>query len=603
VSESALGHSPSSTGLRDRVNQWARPALIFALACLAYFLCLRFVFPGYFHPLYPHHNDFYSAPGLSANPRPLTAYLHWPRPLGFLFMDIVGRLGLQGYMLVVALVSLANAALVVHVLRRLTGIRADYGIALCYFALLFVQPGFYINYIHDTLATLSLCYLLLAVLAWCAYRESGKQRWLGACAALFFLIAFTKETYFVSAAVLFLGLLFLAKPAERKACLGLLAVLGVFEVAGLWANTHSVNPFVDPSAGGTSAYYISFAPGSVIRLWWAYLKALLNPVTAALAALALVQAFRLGRTIVVGAVSVLAGICAVLPHTVIPNHFDSTYASVAAPLVFLPVLLLTGILPRRTIGRLSIYVVLVLAFIGAIRMNGPQYAARQWTLAQEKVNRNVLKDWARLKALPASDRKILVAGIKSPFQPFYVSDYIRFEFGRDREWTVITPREFETQRQEPVTLVHAAGVDVAAFDHAFVFDEDGRLAREWTGAQLREAAANVDRPIPAKDEVLVPALAPVRAALAAEPDKWFLHLRAGVLFWEWGDPVDAETFLLRSAQLSEDKNPYPFYFLGLIRESERRPIEARALFEKAVALDGPNPNPALREALGRIKTP
>ena len=36
-----------------------------AIAAAAYWACLQFVYPGYFHPLYPHHDDFYFPPGLS----------------------------------------------------------------------------------------------------------------------------------------------------------------------------------------------------------------------------------------------------------------------------------------------------------------------------------------------------------------------------------------------------------------------------------------------------------------------------------------------------------------------------------------------------------
>ena len=66
---------------------------LFALpiAAVAYFLCLQFVFPGYFHPLTPHHNDFYFPPGLSFDGHSLLEKLTWPRPFGFIAFQILGN--------------------------------------------------------------------------------------------------------------------------------------------------------------------------------------------------------------------------------------------------------------------------------------------------------------------------------------------------------------------------------------------------------------------------------------------------------------------------------------------------------------------------------
>jgi len=42
-------------------------------------------------------------------------------------------------------------------------------------------------------------YLLLALHAWMEYRETGRERYVAVCCALMLLLAFTKETYFLSA--------------------------------------------------------------------------------------------------------------------------------------------------------------------------------------------------------------------------------------------------------------------------------------------------------------------------------------------------------------------------------------------------------------------
>ncbi|HVP47579.1 MAG TPA: hypothetical protein VMT32_13380, partial [Bryobacteraceae bacterium] len=171
---------------------------LLAIAALAYFLCLQFVFPGYFHPLVPHHDDFYFPPGLTYDGHSIAEKLQWPRPLGFLAMEVLGILGLEGYLLVLVLITLANAALTMALAQRIFGQPVSWFVALVYCILLFAHPDFYVDYLHDAFGTLSYFYLILAMNAWYRYREKSDWRWVVACALLLLLIGFTKETYFVS---------------------------------------------------------------------------------------------------------------------------------------------------------------------------------------------------------------------------------------------------------------------------------------------------------------------------------------------------------------------------------------------------------------------
>ncbi len=115
---------------------WWRILATFATVSAAYVLCLWGAFPGYFDPLYPLHSDFYFSPGLSIRNPALWAYFDWPRPIGYLTADLLGRLGLQGFIASLILVTLVNATLTLELVRRVTNRNIPVLLSLLYCFLL-----------------------------------------------------------------------------------------------------------------------------------------------------------------------------------------------------------------------------------------------------------------------------------------------------------------------------------------------------------------------------------------------------------------------------------------------------------------------------------
>src|SRR3974377_278512 len=74
----------------------------FVLAALSYYLCLRFIQPGYFNPFYPHHVDFYWVPGMAFDLGNWRSYITWARLLGFGTLFVLGQFGLEGSILSLA---------------------------------------------------------------------------------------------------------------------------------------------------------------------------------------------------------------------------------------------------------------------------------------------------------------------------------------------------------------------------------------------------------------------------------------------------------------------------------------------------------------------
>ncbi len=571
---------------------------LFAIAALAYFFCLQFVFPGYFHPLYPHHDDFYFPPGLSFDGHSLLDKLQWPRPLGFLVTELLGKLGLKGYLFVLVLVTLANATLTMSLARRIFGQPISWFIALAYCILLFAHPDFYVDYLHDAFGTLSYLYLILAMHAWYSYRETNGGHWPVICAILVLAIAFTKETYFLSAFCFWMVQIYLCRGAQRRTGVLMLAGSCAFFVAGLAANAYSMKTVLHLQTGATSPYRVSLAPAAVVRGFWFYASRLFHPAVLVLVCGGVAVLYRRREQMIMACALLLAGICALLPYTVLPNHVDSMYAWTGATLAFSPVLFLSRPFNRQAAWRTAATYagVAALAFL-SIRTSTAQYEEHRWTIAQEKANRNIINSYPALKGLDESVRKVLITGLDMPFQPFHTASYIRSEFAAGREWTVLIPESTAADKSEPpVRYRPASAVRLADYDVVFGYGEDGGLLNKWTRTQLQQAATREHT-----DRILFPALNPVLDALAKNPANWEALLRGGVVYFKWGELDAAADYLERSAELSHHQNPYPMFFLGQVRESQGKVSEARRYYSEAVAVDSGQANPVFRAALERVR--
>jgi hypothetical protein len=571
---------------------------LFVIAALAYFFCLQFVFPGYFHPLYPHHDDFYFPPGLSYDGHSLAEKLQWPRPLGFLAMEVLGKLGLKGYLFVLVLVTLINAALTISLARRILGQPISWLMALAYCILLFAHPDFYVDYLHDAFGTLSYFYLILGMHAWYSYRETNHARWTVICSVLLLAIGFTKETYFVSALVFWLIQIYLSRGAQRSMGVMLLAGSCLFFAAGLGANAYSMKTVLHLKTDVTSPYHVSLAPAAVVRGFWFYASRLFHPSVLVLILGGIAVLHRRREQMIVAGALVVAGVCALLPYSVLPNHLDSMYAWTGATLAFLPVLFLSPRFHRQEIWRTAaVYAgVAALTFL-SIGTSRAQYEEHRWTMAQEKVNRKMIDSYPALKGLDGSVRKVLVTGLDMPFQPFHTASYIRAEFGVEREWTVLIPEGAPAAKSEaPVRFSAPSAVQLRDYDVAFGFASDGGLLGKWSRARLQETSTREQT-----DRILFPGLSPIFDALAKDPGNWEALLRGGVVYFKWGEQDAAADYLERSAELSHHQNPYPMFFLGQVREAQRKFPEARRYYSEAVALDSGQANPAFRAALERVR--
>src|SRR5665213_1644427 len=93
--------------------------LLFVFALATYCAVLKFVFPKYLSPLWPHHSDFYIPASVAGGFRDALSYLTWPRPVGMIFFVLIGNLGTRGSIAVIIAITIFNAAISVYLLRRI----------------------------------------------------------------------------------------------------------------------------------------------------------------------------------------------------------------------------------------------------------------------------------------------------------------------------------------------------------------------------------------------------------------------------------------------------------------------------------------------------
>ncbi|HVN82749.1 MAG TPA: hypothetical protein VMW38_27450, partial [Terriglobia bacterium] len=510
----------------------------FLLAVLSYYLCLRFIHPGYFNPLYPHHVDFYGPPGMAYDLENWRSYITWARPVGFGALFVVGQFGLGGSILALTLICLLNSALTVSLVRRMTGEPVSVFAILLFFFSIFSHPYFYWNYRHDLFATLSFGYLISAMHLWWAFQET-KRRWhLIACAALITAMCFTKETYMVSLVVLWIFQIWIIKAETRRTAAWLLAFsilsIGVsilFQVLGGSA-------FVNPKADSASAYAIDFNPSSIAGLYWSYLKTLFNPATALLVLFSFLCNIGNTKRMLHALMFLCMGLAAYLPNAVLPHHFLPKYSWVGATFCFGVTLFVpSSVLPRVAADRLrlglavrpTITVVLLslLAYFGW-RGNDKHYAATRWIIDQEVYNRNILNSFPKLRMLPLVTTNILVAGLDGPFHPFLVPPFICRELGDDRRWTVAIPddqdvRKFKSPihfKRDCVQYLQVSHVDLTTYDYAVGFSNTGILVQEYDGSRLGALGGITPGHLADCDSVLFPSLKDIRQKLKGNSSDW-----------------------------------------------------------------------------------
>ena len=452
--------------------------LVLALGALIWTLLLKFYFPGYLDPFVPFHIDHYIYLGDSAEGYGLGRYIRtYPRPLGNVLFDLLGRLGIRGMLAPVFLLTLVNAGLLVTYLERLTRRAFSFLAIGFFFVLVFGNPESYSSVKEDILAVVCLFCTLVIFHLWQNFVVSGKSANLAAAIVLAILASYVKETYF-AALVLFYLLQSFAYSSKRLVALRMAAVNAAVAFVSLAYNAHLAT-FVNPHARPTDPYYqdwhlFSIVHGLAHLLKWLVLPVPALLVVASLTALAVTKTY---RALAISLASLLLIGAILLPHAVLRNHLEDQYAWLGAFFFFTPVLLASMVLPssrKALAGTAACAVILCLLTLGEYRKDIRGMAG--WLRAQEELQQNLVAALPTVKANSKPGEHELVLGLTLPFNPFRVPGFVRGYFGPDTRWTVVLPDEFPLKSGLTTEMVHRADLKPDSYDHIFVFDPDAHLS-------------------------------------------------------------------------------------------------------------------------------
>ncbi len=442
-------------------------------------LLLRFYFPGYLDPFVPFHIDHYIYLGDSGEGYGLGRYIrHYPRPLGNVLFDLIGRLGIRGMLLPVFALALVNAGLLITYLERLTHRAIGFLAIGFFFVLVFGNPEGYASVKEDILAVVCLFCMLVIFHLWQNYVVSGKAGNLFAAIILALLASYVKETYFATL-VLFFILQALYRRSTRNAAVVMAAINALIAAVSLAYNAH-IAAFINPHAKPTDPYYQDWHPLSVLHGLAHILQWLVMPVPALLVFISLIALVRAKkfRSLAIALVSLAFVVVILLPNSLLRNHWEDQYAWLGAFFFFAPVLLAESVIPRTRQGAAAAVAgAVIVSLLTLSEYRKDIHGMAGWLRDQEQIQQNLLEALPTVKANAHPGEHELVLGLTLPFNPFRVPGFVRKYFGPNTTWTVVLPNEFPLRNQLTTEMVHNSGLKPGPYDHTFVFTPEAHLAR------------------------------------------------------------------------------------------------------------------------------
>lgn len=570
---------------------------------------LWLVFPGYYDPYWPNHSDFYGSVAL-ANAGNFWDLLTRSRPVGQLISALFGQAGIRGSIFLFTCLVVINAVGTVMLLRKFVPALGNTKLTTFlifggapYLFVVFSHPFQYTWAAYDGWATASYTLLLIAILL-AIKRYSVLLIFLVALAAFL-----AKETYVLTS--LFLaGIWWLCAAAADKPRL-LRNLIGVFAavILAYFVNARSGSVFIG-SGGKESPYFINLEPVSIFSEFlhycvegvslagWIYLSLLVVMV--------LLNRNKLGGATTLVIALPVAGLLALLPNALLPNHHFGGYSWNAAYLLFTPILFVIILLEAK--WKIGLAFAVVTFLFAQPLFLGSRYKLNDWSVGQQMLLKRLQTNLSKLlETLPIDgSRTILVTGLNMPFHPFRHGAVLRsfHELGNTKFAVVsyvkpLTPviDVFKTPAEtNPVVFIAPEQVQSLKFDEVWAFGGDGRIVKHVE--QNFHSVLGIDL----AQFLLFPDAAEflgVFSEIWVEPD-WYRLLQSGVAFIDYNQQELAVLSLTKCMEINSS-NPYSYYYLGIAQEMLGNTGLARDWFTRAMDHDDKlAPNPAFAAGLNRM---
>lgn len=572
-------------------------------------IVLRYIFPGYFDPFWPHHSDYYMPAAMAYSPAGFWPVLTYPRPVGQVFFWIIGHFKTRGAMVATLLLVAMNYSLIVAITRRLFRVRIDWKLLLsaALFAyMLASHPYQYQMSTWDAFAQLSLLLLLLAV----AVRTQGGPLW--ACAVLVVLAFLAKETFILSAALI--ATTWFAANKLRIASLVPLVLVACAGATAMIVEHFLSSPFTSASSLPGGPYQVVLSAHSVATQWMQYTvegMSLLSVAVIIVTAASIAIAFGPTSIELLWSVALpFAGLLALLPNSLLPNHHFAGYSWNAAYLLYAPLIAVAAVFNRGISGKVAA------ALIAAATMCSPTlsaaaFAKQDWIVMNQQRQKLFLRTFGGLiKELPSGGQRILVSGIDFPFTMFFYKESVRsltmpvgtrfFVVSYDKN-TVLPITAKISGNSDLVTMVPPDAVTKLKFDEAWLIRSDGSLIKRIIDPSSQ--AAWSEDGFTQTDTLKYPELADVFGPEKREASgklDGYGYITCGAKMLDYNEPAIAQKCLTSATTLLPD-NPYSHYWLGVSLERQHEFAQARAAYQQAIKVQSNSPNPSFQAALDRLQ--
>ncbi|HZY98416.1 MAG TPA: hypothetical protein VFE36_02495, partial [Candidatus Baltobacteraceae bacterium] len=481
-------------------------AIFFAIAAIAYWATLQFVYPRFFAPFSAFHSDMYVPVDFVARGVPLDYLIRWPRPVYWITLLAGGHLGFKGSLVFFTALLLAALALSMVVVERFA-VRAaiPWWVAFAVFVFAFAGPAMYFEPGLDIGYTLALLFGMLGIYAWEA--RIPERPWPGfALAGVAFLLSVLSKESFLPALIVYgisAGIRDRRTPVAAVA-IALLPI--VVAVAGI-AETAQAR-FVNPGASTNNPYYMSFAPASMWALWTYYSAPLRNAYIVVLLAACLIGTWMQQR-LWIGITVLVAAVAMYLPYLVLPNHRIYFYEAVPMPLLALlvplaltPGIPLAGTLVTRFRWVQSVAVVLLFVAIVLLCRQNMHDPEQNWGLTQQSINRNAYKAIVAAAPQITGAHDVLVTGLRYPYHPWIYPAFLGPLLHFSGEWTIVREPPYAPIEGQPhARSIEARDVRPSDYDLILAFNDQGELVKAYdphtTLAGSQASALPSPTPVPA----------------------------------------------------------------------------------------------------------
>lgn len=588
--------------------------MLFVIAAIVHGLVLRFIFPGYYDPLWPLHSDFYLPAEIANSPASIFSYVTWPRPTGMFFFALIGKFGIHGSLAAIIFLAMLNAVVTAFLVKKLLTINFGLRFLLAfagYAFLLFSHPYFYSFYVHDAFSQLSYFLLVLGALSYCALAKKSVA--IATCVLFIFsVVGFLAKETFGAAALMASAIWFLYqyRASLRDAIAPFVSIFIALII------TFGFNFFIKSSfvTNSNTAYRIDLNPVSILSEWFHYIKLGYNLGIIFLLVLIGILVFSRQSDKSYGPAFVFVGgilafCAALLPNSLLPDHQHHGYSWTGAYILCATIffLALPSIFSKWEKNTRIAFVSLIILFLAVNQVvNCKKYkkSSNQWFISQEKIQRNLLSSLKMLMDELASSQKekILISGISFPYSPFHnprsLAPYLRSD---EVSFDVVSYSSNKNivVRNEEVREIPPENVFFSEYSRIWMFGADGRLVKSLNSKVLGYSFELLD---PLKNFIIFPEVAAALGVkfepapnLVISQDGYKL-LQSGNSYLAYQQPLLALEYFQMSAKNIPD-NPYPWYMAGVELQKLGRLGEAKQYFKKAVDLDPEHQNSTFTNAL------